>query len=75
MLLMLQRPQAENEEPLDLQGMPQSLQTVVRTHAEVFGKPQGIPPARNIDIEADPGEKPVRLWPHRYSHAQKEELG
>lgn len=55
---------------------PDDIQKLITEFAEIFEKPQGLPPQRpySHSIPFLPGAQPFRLRPYRYNPAQKDEI-
>ncbi|KAJ4773419.1 polyprotein [Rhynchospora pubera] len=56
--------------------LPKPLHNLVEQYQDLFQEPKELPPPRNHDhgIPIKEGSDPVNLRPHRYSHAQTEEI-
>ena len=57
-------------------GIPPSMQGVLREYSDVFKEPSSLPPSRQIDhsIPLKEGTELVNVCPYRYAHYQKEEI-
>ncbi|WMV51995.1 hypothetical protein MTR67_045380 [Solanum verrucosum] len=52
---------------------PADMDSLLASYEDVFCKPQGLPPARELDhaIHLNPGSGPVNVKPYRYPYFQK----
>lgn len=56
--------------------LPAFVQALVDSYGDLFAEPSGLPPSRAFDhtIPLLLGTQPFRLWPYRYTPAQKDEI-
>ncbi len=65
----------DSESSSDL-PIPDNIQQLLQSFADVFQEPQGLPPVHECDhtIPLIPGAQPVNVCPYRYKPLQKDEI-